>query len=150
MTALAAIATLSELNAYQLAGMADVTSPDSLESAGAHFLTHIRDDVAERLEWLASGDYADVTEPAEFVSIIRDLDDWAYEIADGAPSIYTHEKFQQFFDLCAYQEDISELAPDETDMEKMAGIALYMIAERLVSALLDTVEEFEPAETEGN
>jgi hypothetical protein len=48
--------------------------------------------------------------------------------------IYTHERWQVFVDLQAYQEDVSEYG-DADDLTNAAGVALYMIAERLVHAL---------------
>lgn len=134
------IADLNRLNAFELARMADTHSPDSSESVGAGFLTRVRDSAVES-----------ITDTHETYPDFdgETLGDWLLnngsisEIADNAPSIYTHERFQQLVDLCAYQEDVSELAGDETDMEKLAGVALYMVAERLVNALLDRLKDFD-------
>jgi hypothetical protein len=127
--------SLATLNAYQLANMADVSSPDSLESAGAEFLAHVRNSVIESLEYAAS-EHPDY----DVLDLTASIRDDSHEIADGAPSTYTYTRFQQFVDLAAWQEDISELTDGSTDMEAMAGIALYIIAERLVNALLDALE----------
>ena len=140
-----AIAGINGMAAYTLANMADTHCPHSLESEGASFLSSIRDAVAEQLDYLS----ADAEDMEELIGTFRDNGSDS-EIADAGPSIYTFQRFKEFTDLCAWQEDISDYAGDETDMEKLAGIALYMIAERLVSALLDYVANFEPANTEGN
>jgi hypothetical protein len=110
--------TYTTLNAYQLAAMAEVSSPDGLDTPGARFLLSIQDDV---IGW---------DEPDE---------DTPSAIADGAVPIYTHEMWQTFTDLAAWQEDVDEFGPI-TDMEMGAQIALYLIAERLVRALLEDDE----------
>lgn len=144
-----ALASVSGMSAYTLADMAMTTCPDSLDSAGAEFLTAVRSDVVEQLRYLVdtAAPEDDPIDPAELAELGRQHDVLT-EVADGAPSIYTFQKFRQFTDLAAWQEDISDYADGETDMEKMAGIALYMIAERLVSALLDYVADFESSEDE--
>lgn len=109
-------------NAYQLARMADVVSPDSDASPGAAFLLHVAgltDDL------LSDNPGAD----------IDTLSDSITEQADNAVPVYTHEKWQTFVDLCAYTEDVSEFGPI-TDMENAADLALYMIAERLIHAVI--------------
>lgn len=142
-----AIAALNGMTAYTLANMADTPSPDSPESVGAVFLSAVRDSVTEQLDYYFSGDYAEYAEDLPtFVDSIRELSTFSHEIPDAAPSIYTHERFQQLTDLCAYQEDVSEYGP--ASIEETAGYALYMVAERLVSALLDYVADFEPADAE--
>lgn len=130
------VKALAELNAYQLASLADVNSPDSLESAGAEFLSRVRNSVIESLEYVVS-EHADY----DLLDVVATVRDDGHEIADGAPSIYTFERFKQFTDLAAWQEDISELSDGSAaNMEALAGIALYVIAERLVDALLDALE----------
>lgn len=136
-----AIASIAELNAYQLADLAAAQCPDSLESAGAEFLTSIRDSVAEQLEWFADNT-SSADNVADLASEFRDSSDECTEIADGAPSIYTYTRFKQFTDLAAWQEDISDYSDGESDMEKLAGYALYVIAERLIAALVTEIEDF--------
>lgn len=136
-----AITAINELDAFQLAGMADVQGPDSLESAGAKFLTSIRRSFAEQIEYFAESSEADNAE--DLANEFRDSADECTEIADSAPSVYTYERFHEFTDLAAWQEDISDYVSGESDMEKLAGIALYVIAERLLSELVTYVEEFD-------
>lgn len=115
---------LKDLNAYQLASMAGCQYPDSLESPGAVLLLSVAADVADR--W---PDLVDLRED--------DRRDVAAEIGDQ-PSIYTHRKWQEFVDLCAYQEDLDEFGPVD-DMEKGASLALYLICERLAVALIEAM-----------
>lgn len=110
------------LNAFELARLADVASPDASDSPGAQWLEHVQL-VARELVSANPGVDAD------------DLADAISEGADSAVPIYTHERFQVFVDLAAYTEDVTDFGPIE-DMEQGAGIALYMVAERLIRALI--------------
>lgn len=106
-------------NAWSLAVAAECASPDTLESPGAAFLLSVQD---------AVNDYDECPD-----------DDAIHEIADGAPDVYTHKRWQEFVDLAAYSEDLSEWGPiDPDDLERaVAGVALYQIAERLARALIE-------------
>lgn len=115
--------TATARTANQLARLADCPSPDSPTSPGAHFLESVADSYQE-----AAADER------------YDEDDSPHEIADAAVPVYTHERWQTFVDLCAYQEDTTELGDDGSDLTQSAAIALYMIAERLVRALADEDE----------
>jgi hypothetical protein len=59
------------------------------------------------------------------------------EAADGGPDIYTHQMWSEFVDLCAYNEDPTELGADASDMDHCARVCLYMIAERCARAVMD-------------
>lgn len=115
---------IRELNAYELASTADCASPDTRESAGAAMLTRVRNGLVEAIE---SGSVT-----------LDNLDDSGqlHEIADGAPSVYTHHKWEQFLDLCAYQEEPND-GEWPTDLDQTATIALYQIADRLVHLLAE-------------
>jgi len=120
-------------NVFQLATLADCYSPDSDDSPGAAFLARVARDVADRVNEEAGTD------------VIRDLvsdltEDGAHEIADSAVPIYTHERWQAFVDLGAYNEDTREFGAMD-DLTDAAGIALYLIAERLVRALAEELTE---------
>jgi hypothetical protein len=119
--------TTETYNAHQLAGMAECSSPDSTDSPGARFLLQVAASVAESLEYDEDG--------------TEDTSDMAQEVADSAVPIYTHERWQVFVDLCAYNEDISDFGTDETDLTALAGAALYVIAERLAVALIEEARE---------
>lgn len=124
------LATIKEYNAQQLAGCADSYS-DNDESAG--FFELIRDNVLERTDDIDADDWKRL--------MVEDYDGSAHEIADQAPNVYTSRLWNQFLGTRAYQEDPSELGAQADDMEKAAGVCLYMIAERLVHALADEIQE---------
>ena len=122
------LAEVKGLNAYELASAADCLMPDTPTSAGAEWLSSVRDDVLVEVHGVAAEDFNRLTE------------DTANEIADSAVPIYTGQKWATFVDLGAYQEDVSELI-DTQDFDKMSDVALYAIAERLVGALLAELAE---------
>lgn len=118
-------------NAYTLASVsyADCGTPDSLESSGAKFLVRVRDDAIGRIE-----DDPD----------LLGCEDVAAEVADNAPSVYTHALWSEFVDLAAYREDVSDFGYDSIatdEPEKLASISLYSIAERLCNAMLTELRE---------
>jgi hypothetical protein len=117
-------------NPYQLAQLADVTSPDSPTSPGAEWLLRVASD-AEDL-W-------------DYGKNETEIQDTISEYADQAVPMYTHHRWEVFVDLAAYQEEVTEFGPVE-DMTAAAGVALYMIAERLLNALIE--EKREEAEEE--
>jgi hypothetical protein len=47
---------------------------------------------------------------------------------------------QEFTDLCAWQEDITDYTEPTGDFIKDAGVALMIIAERLVRALCEQAD----------
>ena len=107
-------------NAYELAYIAGTPSPDSLDSPGANFLHAVYVSAVE----------ARTDAPED------DPSDAAHEVADSAVPIYTHDRWQTFTDLCAYQEDLSEYGPLPDDLTDAAALALYAIAYRLAYAVL--------------
>ena len=115
--------TIKNLKLHELVNLAECATPDNETSAGAKFLFHVRDAFIEAIEYDGECDDRSI-----------------HEIADSAPDVYTHRRWKEFVDLGAYREDISDLVSAETSMDDRAGVALYQIAERLVSAL---VEDFE-------
>lgn len=110
-------------SAYQLATLADCGTPDSPESPGALMLVGIADEVYDNID-----DLRDEPHPEDRLN----------EIVDGWPSVYTYQMWEQFVDLCAWQE-----SPNNTDedMEHMAADCLYQIGERLARALWDEISE---------
>lgn len=113
---------IESLNAYALANAADCGCPDALDSAGAAFLTGVRNAFVERYNHPEHGE----TFNGDDVS----------DIADAAPDYRNLQRWQEFTDLAAWQEDITEFCrPDASDLTTAAGVALYMIAERLVIEL---------------
>ena len=113
-------------NCWTLARLADCMDPDTAESAGATFLISVLDAVLDAVEHGASADDL--------------MEDVGHEIADAAPSIYTAERFREFTDLGAWQEDVDQFG-SISDLASSAGIALYLIARRLVEALAAEMEQ---------
>lgn len=105
--------------AWQLARLAGCADPDTHESAGADFLRRVERDTLEALDDRGDDDRGDL----------------AHEVADSAVPIYTHERWQVFVDLAAYQQDVSDLAGGSEDLTTLAGYALYEIARNLFYAL---------------
>jgi hypothetical protein len=122
-------------SAYRLADGAGCYSPDSPDSPGARFLRSVQDATREAVLWAAEYD----TDGDLLHAVDNVKDDTAHQVADDAVPIYTHELWSTFADLGAYEEDPSEYGP-VTDMGRAAGVCLYMIAERLVHALLSEYE----------
>src|SRR4051812_11998356 len=131
----AVITRIKSYTAHQLSGDADCASPDSPTSAGAHFLTNVRDNVVERVEGFDADDLEALR------SEVGTVQDVVSEIADEAPNVYTYTLWCQFVDLAAYNEDPTELGADGSDMEQSARVCLYMIAERLAQALFTEIHE---------
>ena len=125
---------IRHLTPYALANRADCLCPDGEDTPGARFLTAVRDDLIERLGY-------------ETPDEIRD-GDTLHEIADGAPDCYTQVRWNEFVDLGAWEEDLSELGGPGPDMTVAAGMALYIIAERLVVTLLDELGDDDDDDTD--
>ncbi|AWY07636.1 OCR-like antirestriction protein [Streptomyces phage Yosif] len=126
-------------SSYRLSNDAGCGCPDNLESEGALFLDRVRDAVVESLEYLVGSDDLTLVEAVEYA---RDHGTDG-EIADSAVSVYTHEKWKQFVDLQAYNEDLDEIGGTPDDLDQGAGWALYLIASRLVGQLLQEIEDAE-------
>lgn len=121
---------IRDLTAFELAGMAGCGTPDSSESAGARLLAGVRDAVVEAAEAGRLG-----AESAE------DAIDVAHGIADAAPDVYTHTRWQEFLDLCAYQEEPEIDGEWPANLTDAAAVALYQIARRLAEALLTELDD---------
>jgi hypothetical protein len=130
------IRALTTLNPYELARLAGCSEPDEGRSRhrkrwtpGALFLSRVRDAVVEGIR----GGY--ITEDD------RNDRGQLHEIADDAPSVYTFERWRQFTDLGAWQEEPEFSEEWPKDLTEAAAIALYQIADRLCHALVDAWEE---------
>jgi hypothetical protein len=121
-----------EHSPFHLATLADCYGPDSIDSPGAVFLARVARDVT---------DYVSDAEDADPRDALDNVSDWSHGIADSAVPIYTHERWAAFVDLGAYNEDASELGAEASDLTGAAGVALYMVAERLVRALAEELSE---------
>lgn len=112
---------------------ADVSYPDSHESPGAVWLLNLWDAISEAWD---SDDRARNNESGDVLS----------ELADSAIPVYTHNRWQIFTDLCAYDADV-EMRGDydngdgAVDMTGMAGEVLCEIAYAAMSGWLDEKRE---------
>lgn len=125
---------LRSLAPWALARMAECLDSDTEDSPGAKFLARVRDSVVDDWEWLTENDSA----PDYFGAVS--------EIAEGCVPTYTHDLWATFVDLGAYDEDVTDHGPIES-LDQAARVALYLIAERLVYALVEEGKEL--ADDEG-
>jgi hypothetical protein len=121
---------------YWLAGNADCACPDDLDSPGALFLLGVQSDVVESVNWAVEHDGWDGDA----------VEDIAAEISDQRVPVYTNDLWATFVDLAAYNEDIDphNLVRSMVDgpvLEVGARLALYNIAERLATVLLNEAAE---------
>lgn len=126
------IQDIENLSVYELARIADCLDPDNFTSPGAKFLGDVRDNLVIALKD-ANGEELE--------------EDVIMEICDSAPDIYTHQKWQEFVDLGAYQlamgsgdVDLQDYMGASFDMDGMASVALYIIAERLINNLINEMD----------
>lgn len=140
--ALAEVDALPDLSTAALAALADCVCPDRDEKAGRSFLSGVAEAVADLLgdELRGLDDDAAADEILATVTAWRE-GDAPFEIADGAPSVYTFTMWKQFVELAAWQEDVSEFGDPGDDLSRAASLALYVIARNLVDALVDRVAE---------
>ena len=149
--------TFRHLTTWHLANLAGCGSPDRPDgigvsppadlstvdpSPGALFLRSVADDLAERIAYV----FADL-DPAG-CDLTRELEEELHEVADAAPSVYTGARWAEFADLAAWDEDAAELGASADDLTAAAGVALYMIAERLARALVEAWAEELAAEVD--
>jgi len=116
-------------NVFVLAGQADCASPDSSLSPGGLWLARFPEEARRIVE---EGD-----EGAD----VDDLRDYLAEVADQMVPIYAGEKWAVFVDLGAWQEYLEDYASEEHDMDHCASLALYLVAERLLSVLVEELVE---------
>jgi len=109
---------MTDHTVWTLARMAGCADPDSDDSPGAKWLRGVADAAAD----------------------IEGAPDDLHEYADEEGAISTYTRWQGFTDLAAWQEDADAFGPIE-DMTDGAGVALYGIAQRLLSALIAEREE---------
>jgi hypothetical protein len=117
--------TTETKSVWELAEMAGCDSPESDISPGAMWLVRVASDLSEVI--------GRVTEYGE------DTQDVIRELADAAVPVYTHEMWRVFVDLAAYDVDDEGLHDREDDMTQRAMVALYVVAERLLNALVGEV-----------
>lgn len=135
----AALAEFAEFTPFRIANEAGCSCPDAPDSAGGRMLASVADGIAELIDGLDIDVWHDVATG----DTLGDLDDGGalHEIYDGAPSVYTGELWKQFVDLGAWSEDLDELGGTSGDMQKDAGMALYLIAQTAGARLLELAAE---------
>jgi hypothetical protein len=107
---------------WELARLASCADPDAIDSWGAEWLRGVASEVEEIRAAREEG---------------HDLADLIHERADARVPVYTWDRWATFVDLGAWSEDLSEIGDGTScDMTADAGVALYLIAERLLFALL--------------
>lgn len=126
------LADIADWSAYRLANEAECFGPDSLDSEGAQFLERVRNAVLDidGIGEMSSDDLDTI-----------DDDGTLGQIADDAPSVYTFTKWRQFVDIGAWQEDVSELSEDTSDIDSLASLALNIIADRLARVIVEAIAE---------
>ncbi len=118
------------MRAYTIAELTDMGDCYSADTDfSREFLMDIVDSVSEAIR------------EGRFES--EDSNDVAFEIADGCVPFRTHEVWTVFTDLGGYNEDVSDLEYefDPNNKDGLAMTALFMIAERIVKAILDEETE---------
>lgn len=116
-----------EWNAFHLADRAGCGEPETTASPGAQFLLSVRDAFLEgRQRWLDGGE---------------EQNDVVSELADSAIPAGIHERWWTFTDLRGWEQNTADLGDDFADLTQTAAIALYMIAESLMNALEDEINE---------
>ena len=151
--------TFRDLTTWHLANLAGCGSPDRPDgigvsppadlstvdpSPGAKFLRSVADDLAERIAYV----FADPDLDPASCDLARELEEELHEVADAAPSVYTGARWAEFADLAAWDEDPSDIGGWPADLTDAAGVALYMIAERLALALVESWAEELAAEVD--
>lgn len=119
--------TIHGLSAADLAELAGVGRPERPDSAGARFLLGVRDDLSDWIE--NSGEPLDAT---------------AVEaLANDAVPTATSVTWATFYDLAAWQVDVTDLTGDRISASRLtehAESVLSFVAEALLKALLARIE----------
>ena len=123
-----AINTINNFSAYRLSLKAGVESPDALDSPGAQFLTSVRDSLVEWVEY--------VRDTYDVQALSETAQENAIDQVDATVPAYTHQLWQTFTDLAAY-DDESAGEFDGGTMTETVSYVLARIAERLFVALAE-------------
>ena len=128
-------------SSFRLSNEAGIASAPVIPSDGSKFLERVRDSFIEQFDFERNA-MVDL-EDEDLVSdlMFEQRHDIVHNVVDGCVPIYTHQIWETFTDLCAWSEDLSELGGPETDMNKNAMTALYMIGCRLGDVLWDAYKK---------
>ncbi len=123
----------TEPTVWRLANDAGVAGPDSVTSPGADWLRLVYGSALEIAEQIRDNGWT-------VSAMIEDGDglDLVTESADSVVPIYTHNLWEVFVDLAAYTEEIEDYEIVD-NLNHAASVALYLIAERLISVTLDEI-----------
>lgn len=117
---------MTDLTVYALARLADCAEPDSPDSPGGQWLRRLAEDAFDVLR-----DRSAEEEPQDVI----------HEIADAYVPVYTIDVWKIFVDLGAWEAlqdawDDGLISGPPEHRDQHAQVALYVIAERLLTALL--------------
>lgn len=130
---------IRKYDSYHLATMAGALAPDDPDGAGAQFLDKVRKETIYAVQLRAKEydlSFAEVVE--EHRESIQD------SVADNAPNADQDLLWREFVELGGYREldrIRQESVPMLDTLEGWAGMALFDIAFRLVSAVLTEIKE---------
>ena len=110
---------------WELARMGECAQPDSEDSVGGKWLRTVEgmaaNDIMEELDGI---------DPYDLLDVITN-------VADSTVPVWsTHQLWQIFVDLCAYETDLYGSATERTNMTDRASLALFLIANRLITELV--------------
>lgn len=114
------LAEVENFNEYRLANLADAGAPHP-------FLSHIRDEIVERLEYMTE-EWASIEDPHDMI----------HEIVDSNIPVYTADLWEAFWVLSAWTEDVTEFG-ELTDMVQGAQTALYLMGTRFAYRILEEI-----------
>jgi hypothetical protein len=123
----------AQIRQYSPNGLAVLADCHNDNDAADEFLIGIRDAVIELTDEIGADDWQRLA--------VENYAGAIDELRDSAVSVYTWEKWQQFIGTRAWSEDLSDWMPDTTDLDKLAALALYSIAQRLAVALVAEIAD---------
>ena len=122
-------------SAFRLSNEAGIPVRPGKDSEGSKFLERVRDSFIEQFDFEREAMLGSEDEDSVSDLMFEQQHDMIHNVVDGCVPIYTHQIWETFTDLCAWTEDLSELGGPETDMNKNAMTALYLIGCRLGDTL---------------
>ena len=108
------------METWELVQLAGCATPDA-HMDGERWLRNVQDATREAIAYCTEHD--------------AELN--VHEVADGSVPVYTRDVWAVFTDVCAWLEDLDGYVDPAADMTDRARVALYLIAERLVTGLAE-------------
>lgn len=135
----------AQIRQYSPNGLAVLADCHNDNDAADEFLIGIRDAVIELTDEIGADAHQHTgSMPLDLERLRLAVENYAGaidELCDSAVSVYTWEKWQQFIGTRAWSEDLSDWMLDTTDLDKLAALALYSIAQRLAVALVAEIAD---------